>query len=137
LPEYTDYLLRTTPYISEYTCRSTGIRSSRLRLYPEKFLSIPLIQPPPAEQQEILSYIDQEVQGLNQASDRIRREIELIGEYRTRLIADVVTGKLDVRNIAFPDDEAGEEWQSLGEAGEDDLDADPEEMTEDADDEHE
>ena len=33
-PEYADLLLRTRPYIDEYTCRSTGIQSSRLRLYP-------------------------------------------------------------------------------------------------------
>ena len=32
--------------------------------------------------------------------DRARHEIELLGEYRTRLIADVVTGKLDVREVA-------------------------------------
>jgi len=32
--------------------------------------------------------------------DRARREIELLREYRTRLIADVVTGKLDVREAA-------------------------------------
>jgi len=30
--------------------------------------------------------------------DRTQREIDLIREYRTRLIADVVTGKIDVRN---------------------------------------
>jgi len=31
---------------------------------------------------------------------RARRQIDLLGEYRTRLIADVVTGKLDVREAA-------------------------------------
>ena len=34
------------------------------------------------------------------ASGRIEREIELLREYRTRLVADVVTGKLDVRPAA-------------------------------------
>ena len=34
------------------------------------------------------------------ASTRLEREIELLREYRTRLVADVVTGKLDVREAA-------------------------------------
>ena len=34
------------------------------------------------------------------AISRLEREIELLREYRTRLVADVVTGKLDVREAA-------------------------------------
>lgn len=45
-PAYLDYLLRTRAYVAEYNCRSTGIRASRLRLYPNQFLDIPLIKPP-------------------------------------------------------------------------------------------
>ena len=36
----------------------------------------------------------------DKALDRVQREIVLLREYRTRLIADVVTGKLDVREAA-------------------------------------
>jgi type I restriction enzyme S subunit len=36
---------------------------------------------------------------LNKAISRLEREIELLREYRTRLIADVVTGNLDVRDV--------------------------------------
>ncbi len=41
------------------------------------------------------------------AISRLEREIELLREYRTRLVADVVTGKLDVREAAarLPQDE--------------------------------
>jgi type I restriction enzyme, S subunit len=39
VPEYLDHLLRIEPYRTEYLCRSTGIRMSRMRLYPEQFLS--------------------------------------------------------------------------------------------------
>ena len=43
---------------------------------------------------------------INAAIARARRQIELLQEYRTRLIADVVTGKLDVRETAaqLPDE---------------------------------
>ena len=41
-------------------------------------------------------------------TERARRQIELLQEYRTRLIADVVTGKMDVREAAaLLPDEAG------------------------------
>ena len=65
-----------------------------------------------------------------------RREIEVLWEYRTRLIADVVTGKLDVREAAarLPDEaeepEPLDEIEAEGEpdeAGVDDADAMPEE----------
>jgi type I restriction enzyme S subunit len=50
-PELLDELLRTPPWVSEYICRSTGITTSRLRLYPEQFLQIPIPCPPLQEQQ--------------------------------------------------------------------------------------
>jgi type I restriction enzyme S subunit len=45
------------------------------------------------------SSIDRETQLVDVAILRAKREITLIREYRTRLIADVVTGKLDVRHM--------------------------------------
>ena len=47
-----------------------------------------------------------ELQPFDTAISRLEREIELLREYRTRLVADVVTGKLDVREAAarLPDE---------------------------------
>ena len=41
-----------------------------------------------------------------------RRQIELIEEYRTKLVADVVTGKLDIREVAssLPNEEGDDDW---------------------------
>ena len=50
MPEYIDRLLRIDSYKSEYMCWSTGINSSRLRLYPDEFLRIPITCPPLSEQ---------------------------------------------------------------------------------------
>ena len=97
--EYIDYLLRTELYRNEYVTRSTGITASRLRLYPESFLTIPLLCPPYAEQTTIVEYIDEITARADATINRTRRQIELLREYRIRLIADVVTGKLDVRNV--------------------------------------
>lgn len=57
LPKYADHLLRTPNYIAEYTSRSTGIHSSRLRMYPEAFFRAPLIIPPREEQAAILRFL--------------------------------------------------------------------------------
>jgi type I restriction enzyme, S subunit len=65
-----------------------------------------------AEQESILSYADEATGDLTRATDRAWRDTELLREYRTRLIADVVTGKLDVREAAA--DEA-EELEPLDE----------------------
>lgn len=53
------------------------------------------------EQHRILSSLDGELRPVNVAASRLEREIELLREYRTRLVADVVTGKLDVRAAAL------------------------------------
>ena len=66
--------------------------------------------PPLAEQAVIVRYLDKQAAAIDAAMSRAQREIELLGEYRTRLIADVVTGQVDVREVArLPDDgDAGE-----------------------------
>lgn len=69
--------------------------------------SIPL--PPLAEQTSIVEYLEKTTADINATTSRARREIELLKEYRTRLTADVVTGKLDVREAAFKLPEAHDE----------------------------
>jgi type I restriction enzyme S subunit len=56
--------------------------------------------PPISEQEVILLAISNQTQPITATIARIERKIELLREYRTRLIADVVTGKLDVRDAA-------------------------------------
>ncbi len=137
LGEYADLLLRTKPYVSEYVCRSTGIRSSRLRLYPEQFLRVRIVCPPPDEQRAILASVSADTAKTGQAITSTQREISFLREYRSRLIADVVTGKLDVREAAarLPDEadesEALQDTDTLTEGDNDtdeaDLDAVPNE----------
>lgn len=62
--------------------------------------SLPVIWCPVDEQRAIVDYIDREWRPLDTAISRAEREIELLREYQTRLTADVVTGKLDVRTAA-------------------------------------
>ena len=64
--------------------------------------------PPPDEQRAIVGFLDAVQRQVGEAKDGVRREVSLLREFRTRLIADVVTGKLDVREVAahLPDEEA-------------------------------
>lgn len=94
-PGYLDYLLRTRAYVSEYIGRSTGIRSSRLRLYPAQFLDIPLLQPPQAEQDQIVTYL--RAQDVHIARFiKVKRElIALLSEQRSSVIDAYVTQGLN------------------------------------------
>ena len=74
-----------------------GVRST---LGPSDLLEIPLLLPPVDEQKAIVRAIEKLTSDIDAAIAHTRREIELLEEYRTRLIADVVTGKLDVREAA-------------------------------------
>jgi type I restriction enzyme, S subunit len=61
---------------------------------------VELVLPPSNEQTEIVQFIEGATTTLVTAIDRANREVSLLREYRTRLIADLVTGKMDVRDAA-------------------------------------
>lgn len=66
----------------------------------EKFGALCIPIPVPDEQTAIVEYLDAQTAKIDAAIAAARREIELLREYRERLIADVVTGKVDVREVA-------------------------------------
>ena len=68
-----------------------------------KALKVPI--PPLSEQAAIVEYLDRTTAEIDIAVARTERQIELLNEYRTRLIADVVTGKLDVRDATLDPEE--------------------------------
>lgn len=94
-PAYLDYLLRTRAYVAEYIGRSTGIRSSRLRLYPNQFLDIPLLQPPRPEQDQIVAYLRAQDAHIARFIQAKRELIKLLTEQKLRIIDHAVTRGLD------------------------------------------
>lgn len=105
-PRYYASLFRTAVYMAEVDKFSRGIVKDRNRLYWEDFKSMPSCYPPPLEQAQIADLIRDQCEQVDRGIQRVRQEIALLHEYRTRLIADVVTGKLDVREAAarLPDE---------------------------------
>ena len=60
----------------------------------------PVLVPPLKEQEKLVDWIHIQLSSIALAIDQSNREISVLREYRTRLIADVVTGQLDVREAA-------------------------------------
>lgn len=96
LSKYLDYLLRIPPLVQCYESQSTGIRASRLRLYPQQFLNIRFPVPPYAEQEAVVA----ELEGRCEKVDRLiaikQRKIDKLNEYKKSLIYECVTGKKEV-----------------------------------------
>lgn len=97
----TDYLFAflAGPSFRQYlTPLFTGISVPHLSPAQIKDFRIPL--PPVQEQQAIADRIRSETEGFESVASRAVREMELLREFRTRLTSDVVTGQVDVREIA-------------------------------------
>ena len=64
---------------------------------------IPFLIPPEEEQREIVSAIKRIQPKCDSQIDNIQRGITILHELKNKIISDVVTGKLDVRNITIPE----------------------------------
>jgi type I restriction enzyme S subunit len=108
---------RTPACRVELRRRAKGIVQGFWRLYTDDFYDIRIPVPPVEEQKLIMARLDIDLFGVNTAISRLEREIELLREYRTRLVADVVTGKLNVCEAAgrLQDDTLGNVDQSIDE----------------------
>jgi type I restriction enzyme S subunit len=106
---YFEILFHTRTYRDAFSMTVYGVTEGMSPLYTKDFYSIPTATPPPREQARIVDWIDERTKLEQVVIERVEREIALVSEYRTRLIADVVTGKLDVREAAsqLPDEVQG------------------------------
>ena len=122
--------LQSTAVAYQFHVEANGVTRYGLSHSAIKSVWLPL--PPLAEQAAIVRYLDKATADTDSAIDRARRQIELLREYRTHLIADVVTGKLDVREAAARLPDEVEEPEPLDET--DALTEGEEEPTDDRDD---
>ena len=99
-PEYVDALVRLRVFAQEVTRHSTGVWSSRLRLYPDGFFAVSLPVPPLVEQQQIARYLRRSEENIYDLKESVAHARALAGERRVALIAGAVIGKIDVENGA-------------------------------------
>ena len=98
--EYFEQVLRSPSCRGELRTRAKGIVEGFWRLYTDDLYDIYLPLPTVDEQESIIRWIKSISIQAERNAALGDREVALLHEYRTRLIADVVTGKLDVREAA-------------------------------------
>ena len=96
ISSYLDCLLRIPLLVQEYASRSTGIRASRLRLYPKDFMDIMFPVPPIEEQKTIMDILGKKIDMVNQMISIKQSKIEKLELYKRSLIYEYVTGKKEV-----------------------------------------
>jgi type I restriction enzyme S subunit len=114
--------LRSQPSRAQIESSTNGASSSMQNIGQDVLKNLWIGLPSVAEQEAIVEQVNQEAAPLNQAIARFEREIELMREFRIRLINDVVTGKLDVRTAAANLPESTEPEPIDEQAEDEDLD---------------
>ena len=94
-PSYLEFWLRSKPVIDAIDASTFGAKMPRADWRFIGNMSFPL--PPFSEQIAISAYLQKAIGQIDATINLCRRQIDLLREYRERLIDDVVTGKLDVR----------------------------------------
>ena len=99
--QYFKWLLKSKSYIKALQGTSEFIRDGQDLRY-SNFVKVDLPLIPLEEQKAIADYINVEVAKIDNVLPSFQKEIDLLREYRTRLISDVVTGQIDVRDVVIP-----------------------------------
>lgn len=107
--EYFHYAIRSKVYVNFFAQASDGIRVGQWDLQMDKMKEIPFIIPPSDEQNAIVEHIKNTLPTYNNAIEKLTAEVEVLEEYKAKIIADTVTGKIDVRGIEIPEYEFVEE----------------------------
>lgn len=101
--EYFHYAIRSQIYVNFFAQASDGIRVGQWDLQMDKMREIPFIVPPANEQIAIVEYIKQVLPKYDAAIEKLTKEVTVLEEYKNKIIADIVTGKIDVRGISIPE----------------------------------
>jgi type I restriction enzyme S subunit len=105
LPEILSYALSSDYFVNEVIKNSIGV--SYPAINDKKLLSLKVALPSTIEEQlQLYNEIKSKTTLLDKGILSIKQQVTRLEEYRTRLISDVVTGKVDVRDIEIPEYEA-------------------------------
>ena len=111
---FAGYLIKATPNKTKLNSRflyfytisnayeswknSVYIQSTIQNIGADKYSQLPVSTPPLSEQQTIVEYLDKKTHDIDAALTQIDNQIADLQAYRTALISEAVTGKIDVRN---------------------------------------
>lgn len=103
IPAYAEAVLKSQKCRRELRVRVKGVTEGFWRLYTDSFNTIVLPVPPLEEQKSIMDEIKLFEEKTANYISVILKEVEVLHELRNKLISDVVTGQIDVRDIEVPE----------------------------------
>lgn len=93
-------------YFRNYLLRAFFVKEmnlvTRASLSQELLKKLPVLLPPIEEQIDIAKFLDRKTQQIDKMISKVRLVLERLEEYRSAIITDSVTGKIDIRNIQIP-----------------------------------
>lgn len=95
IPEYVYYYYLCVDNIKALKPYYSGLRKT---VRAEKFLQLYIPLPPREEQRAIVAYIEDKCNKVNSLIGELEAEIEYLKEYKQKLIADCVTGQINVQS---------------------------------------
>jgi type I restriction enzyme S subunit len=104
---YLNYLLRSDAYVAGYTMYLTGVRPNSLRIDRDSLMSLPIVTPPPQEQEQIARFLDGETAKIEALIAKQEQLIATLREDRTATITHAVTKGIDP-DVEMKD--SGVEW---------------------------
>ena len=96
--QYYHHLFRSNDYIEEYYRIGRGIVADLWTTRYSEMRNIIIPFPPLNEQRVIVAYIEEKCQKIETLMTELQAEIDYMKEYKQRLIADCVTGQVNVQN---------------------------------------
>ena len=117
--KYFAYLFKSPTWRYQIRKKVNGVKvySITQKILKDVFILIP----PAEEQEEIVCYLDQVCKRINDSIKNLEQRIANLQEIKTRLIADTVTGKIDVRSVNIPEYEFVDEDTANDAEGDDDI----------------
>lgn len=113
LPSFAEIVLKSNKCRGELRTRVRGVVEGFWRLYTNDFNSIELPIPPIDEQKEIIANINFFKVNTKRYEDILIKEITLLNELKEQVIADTVTGKIDVRDTIIPEHVCDDEYNII------------------------
>jgi len=97
------YLFRTNGFSGDCYKVGRGIMAMRWRTYSDQFRAIKVVSPPQSEQEEIVEYLDEKCEGIDDLIAKKQQYLTEIENYKKSLIYEYVTGKKEVKTSVLAD----------------------------------
>lgn len=99
LSDYLNYAVRANYFIETVCSNSYGVSYPAINA--SELVQIKIAIPDKTEQLQIVNFLNKELYLLNETIFKIEKEIALTEEYKTTIIAEAVTGKINVKEYEF------------------------------------